>query len=197
LTALDSKMRNAIQECAQALADTASGVGADQLGDRTPCEKFTVAELLAHLESALASSVRAAQKEPQPGDAAEAAASPTDVAGTAKRVAAAWGEASAYEGMTQFGPGEMPADFAATITLQELALHGWDLASAAGRPFTVGEEASRTVLSAVETLSGQAGANGGYGPPVTVSSSAPAFHRALAASGRNPEWSVRPQESTA
>lgn len=178
----------AIRECAEALAATASGIRPEQLGDPTPCEKFTVAELLDHLGATLSSSARAARKEPQPGGGAEAAMSSAVVAESAERAAAAWGDPSAYEGTTEFGPGEMPAAFAATVTLEELALHGWDLARATGRPFAIGEESARVVLGAVEQIAEQARANGGYGPPVPVSADAPALHRALGASGRNPEW---------
>ncbi|MET7619270.1 TIGR03086 family metal-binding protein [Streptomyces sp. NPDC005408] len=188
MNAPQSTLPTAIRECADAVAATASGIRGEQLGDRTPCEKFTVAELLDHLGGTLSSSARAARKEPQPGEAAASAASPASVAESANRAAAAWGDPVAYEGTTEFGPGEMPAGLAATITLEELALHGWDLARATGRTFVISEEAGRVALGAVEQIAEQARTNGSYGPPVPVSADAPAFHRALGASGRNPEW---------
>ncbi|TQK50375.1 uncharacterized protein (TIGR03086 family) [Streptomyces sp. SLBN-118] len=181
----------AIRECADAVSATATGIRGDQLGERTPCEKFTVAELLDHLGRTLISSERAARKEPHPAEAAAAAAlgmSPASVADSADRVAAAWGDPGAYEGTTEFGPGEMPAGFAATITLEELALHGWDLAMATGRTFAISEEAGQATLGAVEQIAEQGRTNGAFGPPVSVPADAPAFHRALGASGRNPEW---------
>ncbi|NUK70846.1 TIGR03086 family protein [Streptomyces lunaelactis] len=184
-----STLPTAIRECADAVAATASGFSAEQLGDRTPCEKFTVAELLDHLGETLSSSARAARKEPQPDGAAASGTSTTSVAESANRAAAAWGDPGAYEGATEFGPGEMPAGFAATITLEELALHGWDLARATGQEFAIGEDAAQVALGAVEQIAEQARTSGAYGPPVPVSADAPAFHRALGASGRNPEWS--------
>ena len=177
----------AIRECADAVAATASGIRTEQLDDRTPCEKFTVAELLDHLDETLSSSARAARKEPQPGGATSAI-SPAAVAEAAVLTAAAWADPAAYEGVTEFGPGEMPAAFAATITLEELALHGWDLARATGRPFTLSEATARVALGAVEQIAEQARATGGYGPPVPVPADAPALRRALGASGRDPEW---------
>jgi uncharacterized protein (TIGR03086 family) len=178
----------AIRECADAVAATASGIRGDQLGERTPCEKFTVAELLDHLGGTLTSSARAARKEPRPDEAAASDMSPASVAESASRAAAAWGDPGAYEGTTEFGPGEMPAGFAATVTLEELALHGWDLARATGRTFAISEEAGQATLGAVEQIAEQARIRGSYGPPVPVPADAPAFHRALGASGRNPEW---------
>ncbi|TPQ20885.1 TIGR03086 family metal-binding protein [Streptomyces sporangiiformans] len=183
-----STLHPAIRECADAVAATVSGIRTEQLGDRTPCEKFTVAELLDHLGGTLSSSARAARKEPQLGEGDAPAMSSAVVAESAERAAAAWGDPAAYEGTTEFGPGEMPAALAATITLEELALHGWDLARATGRPFGLSEEAAQVVLGAVEQIAEQARATGGYGPPMPVSADAPVFHRALGVSGRNPAW---------
>jgi uncharacterized protein (TIGR03086 family) len=179
----------AIGEFAAALARVASSVREDQLAARTPCEKFSAAELLAHLGEVLPASERAAHKVPQP--AAGSAPEPDDpaaIAAAARRVAVAWSDPAAYEDTTEFGPGGMPAAVAAIITLQELAVHGWDLARATGQPFEVGEAAGRAALEAVDQIAGNARVSGAYGPPFDVPATAPAFHRALADSGRNPDW---------
>jgi uncharacterized protein (TIGR03086 family) len=184
-----STLHPAIRECADAVAVMASGIRDDQLDDRTPCEKFTVAELIDHLGGTLMSAARAARKEAQPGEsAATPAMTPRALADSAGRASAAWSDPAAYDGTTEFGPGEMPASFAASITLHELALHGWDLARATGRPFDLGEDTGRIALGVVEQIAEQARGNGGYGPPVAVPSDAPAFQQALGASGRNPGW---------
>lgn len=183
-------MHTAIQKVATAFAETASAVRAEQFSDRTPCEKFTVAELLDHLAGVLPSSERAARKQPQSTAGDPVPATPAAVAGYAMSAAAAWADPAAYEGLTEFGPGEMPADLAAAITLQELALHGWDLAGATGRRFTVGEDSAKAVLAVVERIAENARATGAYGEPVALSADASAFDRALAASGRNPGWSA-------
>ncbi|MCF1510939.1 TIGR03086 family metal-binding protein [Streptomyces glomeratus] len=188
MNARHSTLYPALKECADAVAATASGIRTEQLDDRTPCEKFTVAELLAHLGGTLSSSARAARKEPQPREGLSQAMSPAAVAESAALAATAWADPAAYEGVTEFGTGEMPASFAAAITLQELALHGWDLARATGRPFIVSEETARVTLGVVEQIAEQARATGGYGAPVPTAADAPAFHRALATSGREPEW---------
>lgn len=183
-----STFRPAIRECADAVAAIASGIRDEQLQDRTPCEKFTVAELVDHLGSTLQSAARAGRKEPQPGAGAVAAVSPRALADSAGLAAAAWSDPTAYEGTTEFGPGELPATVAASITLQELALHGWDLARATGQPFGVSEETGQIALGVVEQIAEQVRGNGGYGPAVPVPGDAPAFQRALGASGRNPGW---------
>ncbi|MFD5795163.1 TIGR03086 family metal-binding protein [Streptomyces diastatochromogenes] len=183
-----STLQPAIQECADVVAAIASGIRDEQLQDRTPCEKFTVAELVDHLGSTLQSAARAARKEAQPGAGAGPAVSPRTLADSAGLAAVAWSDPAAYEGTTEFGPGELPAAFAASITLQELALHGWDLARATGQPFGVSDETGRIAFGVVEQIAEQVRGNGGYGPAVPVPDDAPAFQRALGTSGRNPGW---------
>lgn len=184
-----STLHPAIRECAEAVASTASGIREEQLQDPTPCEKFTVAELVDHLGVTLVSAARAARKEAQPGEGTPAPAmTPQSLADSAAQATEAWSDPAAYDGTTEFGPGEMPASLAASITLHELALHGWDLARATGSPFELGQDTARAALGVVEQLADQARINGSYGPPVPVPSDAPAFERALGISGRNPRW---------
>lgn len=183
-----SAFRPAIRECADAVAAIASGIRDEQLQDRTPCEKFTVAELVDHLGSTLQSAARAARREAQPGAGAGAPVSPRALADSAGLAAVAWSDPAAYEGTTEFGPGELPATVVASITLQELALHGWDLARATGQPFGVSDGTGRITLGVVEQIAEQVRGNGGYAQAVPVPGDAPAFQRALGASGRNPGW---------
>ncbi|MEU9449807.1 TIGR03086 family metal-binding protein [Streptomyces sp. NPDC048277] len=184
-------LRSGIRECADAVAATAAGVRAEQLREPTPCAKFTVADLVDHLTGTLLTAERAARRE-APSDTALSdaapAGSPSALVDAAGRTATVWSDAAAYEGTTMFGEWEMPAVLVASITLQELAVHGWDLARATGRPFSLGEDTAQLVLGAVEQIADQVRGNGGYGPPVAVPADAPAFQRALAASGRDPEW---------
>ncbi|MEU6576629.1 TIGR03086 family metal-binding protein [Streptomyces sp. NPDC046805] len=190
MNAQHTELQVAIRECADALAATAVGVGETQLENPTPCAEYTVGQLVDHLGGALQASARAARKEAQPGDASTApAVSPKGLADAADQAAAAWARPAAYDGTTEFGPGEMPALFAASITLQELALHGWDLAQATGQSFVIDEATGRVVLGVVGQLAEAARSRGGYAEPVPVPADAPPFERALATSGRNPEWS--------
>ncbi|MXM64200.1 TIGR03086 family protein [Streptomyces sp. HUCO-GS316] len=152
-----------------------------------PARSSPSQDLLDHLGDTLTGSERAARKEQQP-DEGTASMSPSAVAEAADRAAAAWADPAAYAGSTEFGPGEMPAAFAAAITLEELAVHGWDLARATGRPFVVSEETAQAALGVVEQIAEQARANGSFGPPVTVAADASALDRALGTSGRNPGW---------
>ncbi|MGW7370049.1 TIGR03086 family metal-binding protein [Streptomyces sp. NPDC054841] len=181
-------MHDHIDELATAVAGTARAVRPEQLDARTPCERFTVADLLGHLAGTLADSGRAARKQPRPVDPAPVPGDPENVAALAVAAAAAWADPAAYEGTTDFGPGEMPAEFAAAITLEELALHGWDLARAIGRSFPVGTGTQKAVLGVVDQIADRARSNGGYGPALEAPAGAFPFDQALAASGRDPHW---------
>jgi uncharacterized protein (TIGR03086 family) len=181
-------MQTAMTEFATLFARTAEAIPADRLAATTPCEKYSVADLLAHLGGVLPDSERAAAKLPRTDDAATVVTEPAALAASAERAAAAWQRPEALEGETEFGPGTMPAGFAAAVTLQELALHGWDLARAADLPFAVGAQSGTVLLGVVEQIAEVARANGGYGPALDAPADASDFDRALALSGRNPAW---------
>ncbi|MFE2065378.1 TIGR03086 family metal-binding protein [Streptomyces sp. NPDC059467] len=179
-------LRSGIRECADAVTATVAGVRDEQLREPTPCAKYTVADLVDHLNSTLLTAERAARRQ-APSDHAPAG-SPSALVDALGRTADVWSDAAVYEGTAQFGEWEMPAVVVASITLQELAVHGWDLARATGLPFSLGEDTGRLVLDAVEQIAEQVRGNGGYGPPVAVPADTPAFQRALGVSGRDPEW---------
>jgi uncharacterized protein (TIGR03086 family) len=208
----------AIAELSAALADVADAVRPGHLGERTPCSRFSVAGLLAHLAYSLGSCERAARKDAafdtargaQPGAAPATARDVTrdvapstarDVAAASRRTGAAWQRPEALLGSTEFalvpgrarGPEKLPAAFAVLVTVQELGLHGWDLASSIGLPFRVSQETGRVLVEAVGVFAARARPSGSYGPALDVSPNAPALLRALAASGRSPSWSSRPR----
>jgi uncharacterized protein (TIGR03086 family) len=177
----------AIAELSDVLTVTADAVRPGQLDARTPCVGFTIGDLLGHLAAFLARSERAARKLSEPLPAGDSG--PAAVTVAARAVGAAWQLPSALLGTTDMGFGEMPAELAAMITVQELGLHGWDLAVAAGRPYRLTEPTGQAVLEAVEGFAARARASGSYGPPLHVSPNAPVLQRALAAGGRSPSWS--------
>ncbi|MFC9327562.1 TIGR03086 family metal-binding protein [Kitasatospora sp. NPDC057015] len=181
-------MQAALSELATRFADIAERITPEQLDRPTPCPDYTVGALLAHLGGVLSDSERAARREPRPAAPVAPPTDPVAVARAAERASAAWLAPEALGGTTEFGSGTLPAEVAAAITLQEMALHGWDLAQGTGLEFRIGEQSAKTVLGVVEQLAEQARANGSYGPPVDVPAGAAPFDRALGASGRRPDW---------
>ncbi len=181
---------------ARRLADLVRAVPDDRLADPTPCPGYTVGDLLDHLDGFAVAFTEAATKA---GDASGSAA-----IGDASRLgddwrdripaeldalAAAWRDPAASEGMTYAGGFEMPAAEAGVVALEELVVHGWDLAAATGQPFDAEPDALELVMGFFESFPDDPEVRGeAFGAPQPVAADAPLVHRALAVSGRDPGW---------
>ena len=78
------------------------------------------------------------------------------VAGDLAALVAAWQIPAAWEGMTQAGGVDLPGEIAGRVVLDELVVHGWDVARATGQAFhcddtTAGEVEATFVSSAATT----------------------------------------------
>jgi uncharacterized protein (TIGR03086 family) len=62
-------------------------------------------------------------------------------------LAAAWRDPAAGEGMTEAGGLRMPADVMGAVALDQLVLHGWDLAGATSQSFTCDPASTAAVLA--------------------------------------------------
>lgn len=182
-----------------------AGVRDDQLAGPTPCADTPVAALLDHLLGLSLAFTWAARKTAAPEDGGGASApggataehlDPDWRAVLPRRLGAlveAWRDPAAWEGTTEAGGVTMPAEEMGAVALDELVLHGWDLARATDQPFTC-DPASTAVVLAFTTEAAQpenaAGRDGLFGPVVPVPPDAPAFDRALGFAGRDPAWTL-------
>lgn len=82
----------------------------------------------------------------------------------------------------------MPAPVIGEMALAEVVLHGWDLARATGQHLVVGPELGAELRRMVEETGELGRQLGAYGPAVQVGDEAGDLERALAASGRDPDW---------
>ena len=177
---------------ADRLAALVRGVPDDALGRGTPCSEYTVGDLLDHV-SGFAVGIAAAgrkdvdgMKAPSPGRAADLGEGwRTRIPAELLALASAWDDPAAYEGTTG-GPLDMPAEIAAVVGIEELCIHGWDLARALGEPFAV-TTAELDVLERFFSLFGPDERGSAYDPPVE-SSTTDLLARAIALSGRDPGW---------
>ena len=79
----------------------------------------------------------------------------------------------------------------ATVALDELVLHGWDLARATGQAYEPDPASAQAVFeftSAMSTPEHLDSREGLFGPVVEVAPDAPLFDRALGFAGRDPGW---------
>ena len=194
-----------LEPAAQVVARLLDGVGDDQLAGPTPCADTPVAALLDHLMGLSMAFTWAARKTSAPGDGGgesgpgQASADHLDPDWRAllpQRLATlveAWRDPAAWEGMTEAGGVRAPARVMGVVALDELVLHGWDLARGTGQPFSA-DPASTAAVLAFTTASAQpeeaAGRAGLFGPVVEVPEDAPAFDRALGFAGRDPAWTA-------
>jgi uncharacterized protein (TIGR03086 family) len=108
-------------------------------------------------------------------------------------MAEAWKDPEAWTGMTQAGGVDLPGEVAGLVALDELVVHGWDVAKASGQPYEVDAaeelEAIRQVVGPI--AEGPAEERGGlFGPPVAVPDDAPELDRLVGLTGRDPAWSL-------
>jgi uncharacterized protein (TIGR03086 family) len=169
----------------------------DQLGAPTPCGGVTVADLLHHVDGL--SRVFTAAAEKDPAAAGQAAAPdgsllPADWrARIPERLAAlavAWQSESAWTGVTRAGGVEMPGEVAANVAINEVLVHGWDLAVATGHDFAAEPDLVAAAMAFVAPTARQNpdGVPGLFGPPVTIPDDLPALDHLVGMTGRDPAW---------
>jgi uncharacterized protein (TIGR03086 family) len=166
----------------------------DQLTARTPCPDYTVADLLDHI-GGLAFAFTASARKGEPGGGGTGDGSRLEdgwrerIVAQLAELARAWQEPTAYDGVTMAGPIEMPAEVAALVALDEVVVHGWDLARSTGQRFDVDDAAAAACLGFAQSFEPPAGdEDGPFGPPVPVPADADVLDRLIGATGRDPSW---------
>jgi uncharacterized protein (TIGR03086 family) len=181
---------------AKRVAGLLNGVG--DLDGSTPCAGMSVAALLDHIDGLSGAFASAAVKDLEAGSQAPspAAAHLADdwrdrIPQRLDAVAAAWRDPQAWTGMTKAGGVDLPAEIAGIVALNELVIHGWDLAKATDQRYEVDEESLAACHGFVAQFSGpgqEASRQGMFGPVVAVPDDAPSLDRLIGLSGRDPGW---------
>jgi uncharacterized protein (TIGR03086 family) len=181
-----------LHPAAERLARLVESVPDDALEWPTPCSRYTVAALLDHVGGSIAAFQAAAIKKPLAGgpsgdgsrlDPQWRSTMPRE----ARALAEAWDDPEAWTGMTAAGGVDLPGDVAAIVALDELVIHGWDLAKAIDQPAGYDGPGLAEVLR-MTTQFRAGGDEGLFGPEVAVPHDAPTFDRILGVTGRDPNW---------
>ena len=185
---------------AKRMAALVGGVSDNQLGGVTPCPAYTLGDLLDHVGGLSIAFTAAARKAELPGgsqgpsgDASRLEEGWRDrIARDLDALAAAWTEPQSWTGTAVAGGVEMPAEVAALVALDELVVHGWDVARASGQPYDVDPVSLEAVHGFVAQFSGpgqEESRAGLFGPVVPVPDDAPLLDRVVGMAGRDPSWS--------
>ncbi|MFI1171493.1 TIGR03086 family metal-binding protein [Streptomyces melanogenes] len=183
---------------ARAVAGLLAGVRDEQLAAPTPCPKYSVRELLGHLAGLTAAFTSAAGKKSGPETATDpGSVTPvlpedwrTGLPGRLDALAEAWRAPEAWAGDTQAGGITFPAAIAGVVALDELVVHGWDLARATGQPYDPGAESLEAVHGFLDASREDALRAPAFGPVVEVPQDAPLLDRVVGLSGRDPGWAA-------
>lgn len=174
------------------MARLVRGVPDGALDRPTPCERYRVGDLLEHIGGAALAFRAAAVKQPLPGaPSGDAARLPPDwrtgIPADLDALAEAWADPTAWTGQTAAGGVDLPGEVAGVVALDELVIHGWDLAVATGQPAGYDGPGLDAVHGMVQHFR-SAGVEGLFGPAVDVPDDAPQLDRILGLAGRDPGW---------
>jgi uncharacterized protein (TIGR03086 family) len=164
----------------------------DDYARPTPCEAWTVRELINHMLGALTMFRDVAvQGVADPAVFAQDliggdALASFDRAGV--EAVAGWQADGRMDGTAKLPWGEFPAPFALQFPAMDMLVHGWDLAQATGQQHYWDDElvldnltfAQSTILASPQIRAGF------YDPPIDLADDAPAIDRLIAFLGRHP-----------
>lgn len=183
-----------LDNAAAELRRVAAGVRDSQLDDPTPCADWSVRDLAAHTLGLTRAFTHTARHEPPDGSAEVVELPPgwrEQLARDLDSLVAAWRDPDAWSGASEAGGVTMPAAELAVVVLDELVLHGWDLARATGGDFFATDHdlaicrAFASAMSTPDTLDSREGL---YGPIVDTGADAPPLDALLGLAGRHPAW---------
>jgi uncharacterized protein (TIGR03086 family) len=172
-------------------------IGEEDFARPTPCPGTQLGDLIDHVGSLSRAFTEAAHK--RPADAPPEPPSAENLTGDWQReitqrlatLVEAWRDPDAWEGTTQIAGNELPAEATGLTVLDELVVHGWDIAVASGQSYEPADaeiEAARGFVTSFD-----APRDGSlFGPIVPVPDDAPALDRLLGLAGRDPHW--RPEQ---
>jgi uncharacterized protein (TIGR03086 family) len=172
------------------------GVRDDQLSAPTPCTESNLADLLDHVNGLSLAFTAAATKTPLPGGSQPPSADGSRLGDQWRSsirerltgLASAWRDEAAWEGMTKAGGIDLPSSIAGVVALNEVIVHGWDIAVASGQAYACEPHLLEAAYGFVQSAVARnpKGSPGLFGEPVPVPDDAPLLDRLIGLTGRNP-----------
>ncbi|MEV4278077.1 TIGR03086 family metal-binding protein [Actinoplanes xinjiangensis] len=173
------------------------GVDDRDLAAPTPCPDWSVAALLDHLMGLSVAFTMAARKRagvpgidgppPQPSAGRLSPQWRSRLPVLLADLSIAWRDPGAWTGTAQAGGVTLPATAMGAVAMNELIMHGWDLARATEQDYA----ADPRVLEVLIEFLGQGSAEGTpglFGPRVPVDPEEDLLTRTIGLAGRDPRW---------
>jgi uncharacterized protein (TIGR03086 family) len=183
------------------LKDVLAGVDESQLGKPTPCPRFNVGNVIAHVGGFAQAFTAAGRKErsdilehPPTGDPTPLADDwRTSIPRDLDTLAEVWRNSAAWEGTTRIAAQDAPAEMVGATVADEIVVHSWDIARATGQDYDADPallEAALGFLEAFTTPDAPAGDDVAFGPHHPTPPAARSVDRAVALAGRDPNWTA-------
>ncbi|MDQ8701730.1 TIGR03086 family metal-binding protein [Streptomyces sp. LHD-70] len=178
------------------IARLAERVDDGSLGDPTPCPEYAVRNLLGHLTQLAVAFRDAARKDFGPTTDTDPGSSLPDIGEDWRaelpkaldELAEAWRDPAAWEGETRAGGVTLPAVVMAQVAVDELVIHGWDLARATGQEYVPDPGCLAAAYGLLDQSRAPEDRGEIFGPIVEVGDEAPLLDRAIGLAGRHPDW---------
>jgi uncharacterized protein (TIGR03086 family) len=186
-----------IGPAAERMAKLVASVADDQLDAPTPCAPSRLGDLIDHVGSLTVAFTGSAHGEatappPEPSAANLEAGWRERISRDLAALADAWREPGAWEGFVTAGGFDMPAEVAGLVVLDELVVHGWDVAVASSQPYEMPTPAEiEAATSFVEAWDSPRDGTL-FGPIVPVPETATPLDQLLGLTGRDPAWRPQP-----
>jgi uncharacterized protein (TIGR03086 family) len=172
------------------------GITDEDLAGLTPCDDWTLGDLLAHISELTHAFTQAARKVTDDSTAARPGRpSATHLPAywrsrlpvVLEDLAVAWRDPAAWTGTAKAAGLTMPATAMGAVAMTELVMHSWDVARATDQEYAVDP---RIIDGIIETVShgSREGIPELFGPPAEVDDEASLLEQAVALSGRDPAW---------
>jgi uncharacterized protein (TIGR03086 family) len=184
-----------LEPATRRMAGLLASVSDRQLDLPTPCPATSVGDLVDHVGTLTTGFTAVARKETSGGGGPPPAPTAANldegwrerIARDLETLAQAWRDGSAWEGMTAAAGVDLPGAVAGLVALDELIVHGWDIAVSLGRPYEPSPAEIEAAASFVESFDAPRDGNL-FGPVVRVPDDASPFERLLGLTGRDPGW---------
>jgi uncharacterized protein (TIGR03086 family) len=170
------------------MIQVASGIASEQLVGPTPCTEYSIGELIDHVDL-VAQGATALALGSAPPNTAYSHLEPDWRDTFIQHVQAlgkAWDDPAAWDGIGNVPGSELSNTTWGKITLTELVVHGWDIATATSQSFDLPGHTLQACFDHVTAFVPNAPLPDLWGPPVEVPADASLLDRIVAITGRVP-----------